>query len=384
MRIMWYWLFLLSIWTTTPACSDNNGDSTPPDTEHNYVISGTIANAAGRQIKLQVLPIARPGQQQQTVILDTATLSNAGQFTMEGTVEHPIIGVLTLDNQHTAYILIDAARYRFDADYNNWKDYELSGHKGSLVLTNFLNNLSQQVMSIRGLQQQTQQARKAKDAAAVAAAQQAEYDGLDRYYNYLATFADTTTVATVALYAGDIMDINIDREKVEALVNKYRDTHAESPYWQRLEQKLESGGHPLIGQTAPDIRLPNPQGDTMALSDLRGRYVLLDFWAAWCGPCRRENPNVVKLYEEYQDDGFTVFSVSLDKTKANWVAAIEQDGLVWDNHVSELAFWQTKAIKPYGVRSIPATFLLDPEGTIIANNLRGYTLERKLSHLLEE
>lgn len=380
---MWYWLMTFSIWMTAPACQ-NSSPTDPPAENISYIIEGSIANAGGRQLNLQVLPIARPGQQPQTTILDTATLSNDGSFSMRGEVEHPTIALLTLDNQHSAYILVDDADYQFSADYNDWSSYQLSGHKGTFVLSGFLANLSQQVMNIRTLQQQTKQVSRSGNTEAVQQAQEAEHQALDQYYTYLSTFADTTTVPTVALYAGDIMDINIERESIEALVEKYEASYSGNPYYERLVQKLASGGHPLIGKAAPDIRLPNPAGDTLALSDLRGKYVLLDFWAAWCGPCRRENPNVVKLYEEYHDDGFTVFSVSLDKTKANWLAAIEQDGLVWDNHVSELAFWQTKAIKPYGVNSIPATFLLDPNGIIIANNLRGYTLERKLSQLLDE
>ena len=137
-----------------------------------------------------------------------------------------------------------------------------------------------------------------------------------------------------------------------------------------------------IGDEAPEIAMNNPKGKEMRLSDLRGSYVLIDFWASWCGPCRRENPNVVKAYAEYKDKGFDVFSVSLDKTADRWKAAIEQDGLLWSNHVSDLKGWQNAAAKLYDVHSIPATFLIDQEGKVVASNLRGPALESKLEELL--
>jgi thiol-disulfide isomerase/thioredoxin len=147
-----------------------------------------------------------------------------------------------------------------------------------------------------------------------------------------------------------------------------------------------------IGMPAPDINLPNPDGKNFALSDLKGKVVLLDFWASWCGPCRRENPHVVKVYEKYKDKGFTVYSVSMDglgnselprfKTQADldqamkgqrqrWVDAIKQDGLPWPYHVSDLKKWDCAPARVYGVSSIPRTFLIDREGKIAAMNLRG-------------
>ena len=139
-----------------------------------------------------------------------------------------------------------------------------------------------------------------------------------------------------------------------------------------------------VGDEAPEIAMPNTKGKEMKLSDLRGSYVLIDFWASWCGPCRRENPNVVRAYQKYKKakfkdgDGFEIFSVSLDSDIPRWEAAIKKDGLDWKHHVSDLKKWDNEAAAMYGVSSIPMSFLVDPNGIIVAKNLRGIELHRQL------
>lgn len=138
-----------------------------------------------------------------------------------------------------------------------------------------------------------------------------------------------------------------------------------------------------VGMAAPDISLPDPNGKVRSLSSMKGKVVLLDFWASWCGPCRRANPHVVEMYKKYKDKGFDVFSVSLDKQdgKQKWIDAIKQDGLIWPNHVSDLQFWDSAPAATYGVRSIPKTFLIGKDGKIVAVNPRD-NLEAELLKVL--
>jgi len=180
-----------------------------------------------------------------------------------------------------------------------------------------------------------------------------------------------------------------DFQSYESLITQIQQSFSESPtvqsYYKNylaLKKKIEDGQKLAPGKLAPDFEeLSVDRKKSIKLSSLRGQVVLVDFWASWCGPCRRENPNVVKTYEKYKNDGFTIVSVSLDTDKAKWMEAIKHDNLSWPNHVSDLGGWNSKVPQIYGVNSVPFTVLIDKEGKIIQTNLRGEALEVELQKI---
>ena len=166
----------------------------------------------------------------------------------------------------------------------------------------------------------------------------------------------------------------------QLFIDKFRDVDPDAVA--SLKKAIENKAKYAIGGIPPDFSQQTPEGDEFALSQLRGKVVLIDFWASWCGPCRKENPNVLKVYKKYHDKGFEVLGVSLDRKRDRWIGAIKQDGLPW-HHISDLKGWQNQVAKDFGVHSIPHTVLIGKDGKIIARGLRGSALEQKVAELLD-
>ena len=173
--------------------------------------------------------------------------------------------------------------------------------------------------------------------------------------------------------------------EIKELYEGLDDDVKQSTIAKSLEQKLKSESAVAIGSKAPNFTAPTPEGEDLSLEDIRGEVTLIDFWAAWCKPCRVENPNIVKIYEKYHDKGLEIIGVSLDRPnqRDKWLKAIEDDKLPW-HQVSNLEFWNEPVAQLYGIRAIPAAFILDKDGVIVARDLRGQDLENKIAELLNE
>ena len=198
------------------------------------------------------------------------------------------------------------------------------------------------------------------------------------------TYMAENPSSVVSIYLLRGVYYQLDAEELEAKLAVFDKSIHETSYYIFMSEHLQKMKNVVIGQKYPDFELPDTKGNPVKLSELAENGVLLiDFWAAWCGPCRNANPGVVKIYNEFHEKGFDVLGVSLDRTKEDWLQAIEDDGLVW-HHISDLKFWQCEAAKLYAVSSIPHTVLLDKDGIIVARNLNKEELKAKIQELLAE
>nr|WP_262919032.1 TlpA disulfide reductase family protein [Tunicatimonas sp. TK19036]WKN35497.1 TlpA disulfide reductase family protein [Tunicatimonas sp. TK19036] len=244
-----------------------------------------------------------------------------------------------------------------------------------------INNIMQQMQQqINGMNADYMKARSEEDMEAMQEIEQ-RYLLIEKENNEkIKSKIEEMGNSIAAFYAVNFLDAEKEFPFLSNLADKFQEALPNSPYTQQLVEQVESLRTLAIGMPAPDINLPNPAGDTVSLSSLEGNYVMIDFWAAWCKPCRMENPNVVRLYNKYKGEGFEIYGVSLDRSREDWVEAIKKDQLTW-KHVSDLQYFNSQAAKLYNINAIPATVLIDPKGKIIAKNLRGQALEQKLAEI---
>ena len=202
------------------------------------------------------------------------------------------------------------------------------------------------------------------------------------FEKYLKNYLRTVNNSLAVIITSDYLDIDNNISFWDSTLIKYRDNFSYNSYFKSFEKKVNKIKSVSFGSVAPEIILSDTAAKDIALSSLRGKYVLLDFWAGWCGPCRMENPNILKNYLKYKDKGFEVYQVSLDRSRSDWVNAIKKDNLIWYN-VSDLKYFQSEAASIYNIDRIPKGFLLDPNGVIIAKDteLRGNRLGEKLNEI---
>lgn len=345
--------------------------------KESFTIEGKLENAAGGNIYLSELG------EQQFVFRDTATIEKDGSFEFKGKAEDPGIYRISLDDKNMFLLVIDTPQIEVQADAKDLrKSYTVKGSKETPLLKELveqMDDMQQQGMKLEQRFRAAQAAGKEDSMIALQEKFMALQEHNSKQVKRIIRSNPNSFVSTFA--TASLINPDQDFAFADSMTAIFEKSMPESPYTKALLARLGAMRNVAVGQAAPEITLPNPDGKNVSLSSLRGKYVLIDFWASWCGPCRQENPNVVRMYNKYKDKGFEIFGVSLDESRDKWLKAIAMDKLTWP-HVSDLKGWSSSAAQLYNIQAIPQTLLLDKQGKIIAKNLRGKALEEKLASLL--
>ncbi len=355
-------------------------ESTPKE----FTVSGKVKNgAAGEKVYLQF-------STNPPVTLDSTTLAADGTFTITATEKDGgNFYMLNIADRQKIVLLVEGGEnFVVTTDGYDTNDkgqpgkYEVKGSKNMDYYAQLMEMNQAIVDKVNKWNDDYAKATEKKDNKKMQEIQgnfqQAEVEHVAKIKSLLPQMG-TSLVAIFT--ANNMLNPERDFAEMEAVAQRFENEQPNSKIAQSYIGFVKRMKGISVGDVAPDFTLNNPEGQDVTLSSLRGKYVLIDFWASWCGPCRMENPNVVALYNKYKDKGFAIYGVSLDKDKAAWLAAIKKDNLTWI-HGSDLKFWNSAVAQTYGVNAIPATFLLDKEGKVIAKNLRGASLEAKISELL--
>ncbi|CAN0042298.1 unnamed protein product [Chrysoparadoxa australica] len=316
-------------------------------------------------------------------VIDTIEVNDDGTFEFRITQERPTFYQLSFYRRQIVNLVIngDEEKVIIEVDGTDPNGtQQVTGSKDSDYLANILESLNFQNKELQEINQQAIQARMSGDTDALQDLSKEYYEKYAYFQNESKEMIWNMLPSLSAAYALTALDQEQHFSFYDSVAQELQKARPDHPFVMDLVARINAVRNLSIGSMAPEISLPNPSGEVITLSSLKGNYVLIDFWAAWCRPCRAENPNVVRMYKEYEDKNFEILGVSLDRTKEAWVQAIEQDGLIW-KHVSDLKYFNSEAAGTYNISAIPATYLIDPEGKIIAKNLRGASLEAKLKEI---
>ncbi len=355
-----------------------------------FTLNGNLKNVDDQTVFLEEMFFSKRNPE----IVDSAQLKG-GQFTLSSLAKEQGMYRVRLSKENTFFIFInDKDKINLTADVKNLDiktiDFNTPANAQLkafiLAIDTQRKELNEQARKVDALSQ-------TKGADSLLEAENAKGEEMQKANSaYIVKYIDTTTNAVMALFAlGFTRDIDpIELEKpMDRLKQRFPNNAAiatmSDQFKTMMAKKAEQDNAPkpvAVGSMAPEITMPDTDDKPFSLSQLRGKYVLVDFWASWCGPCRGENPNVVKAYNKFKDKNFTILGVSLDKDKSAWVNAIQEDGLTW-KQISDLKYWSSAATQLYGFSGIPYNVLVDPQGKIIAEGLRGAALEAKLASVLK-
>lgn len=345
--------------------------------EPHYVVTGKIDGADSIMFLLQ------KRERGQVVTIDSA-LARKGSFKMKGgAVKYPEMVLLAARNTRSrVQFYLENSQINITGKLDSLFDARVSGSKTQDEYTGFIKSNKPLNEKYSKLYEEYQAAQQSGDTAKVSQIEKQALEIENEITALQKDFVKNNPSSFVSPMILSGLSVSLDGAEIEGYINAMDTAVANTETVKTLKEKAEKMKAVAVGQKAPDFTLNDPEGKPVSLySKVGAKLLLVDFWAAWCGPCRRENPNVVKVYKEFNKKGFDVFGVSLDQRRDDWVKAISDDKLTW-THVSDLQYWNSAAANLYAVSSIPANFLLDENGVIIAKNLREDALYNKVKEIL--